>query len=408
MPTILRVTGVSGAAATAAGGTVKLRVQAGTPGPNSISDATTVGTLSDLTGTAYSLLGRNATGTGPGRIPLTSTVRSLLGAADEAAARSAIGAGTPYTLPIAAAGSLGGVRVGSGLAIDPGTGVLSASGGGAVSSVFSRVGAVVAATGDYTASQVTNAADLTAAATRFTGTLTASTGTGVYQTTRYGRAAAPSVTAGSGPNTVIGEEAGLAITTGNANTLVGLQAGSSITNGRDNIVIGHQANVTAGSIGNTVIGFQATLTSAVTGCVVLSAGSNVTHDNTVALGNNVVSWKAGVAAVGPNHTALALMAISSTSTNRPVCEIQRSLINTTDSSYTGRMVLGSYRMVSGTPTFQEGLRIDADSGGVRTSVNGVSAVARQTASAVATDLSTAVTLVNNLRTILINFGVAQA
>jgi hypothetical protein len=39
------------------------------------------------------------------------------------------------------------------------------SGGGAVSSVFTRTGAVTAATGDYTAAQVTNAADTTAANT---------------------------------------------------------------------------------------------------------------------------------------------------------------------------------------------------------------------------------------------------
>ena len=37
----------------------------------------------------------------------------------------------------------------------------AASGGGAVASVFGRIGAVVAANGDYSASQVTNAVDAT-------------------------------------------------------------------------------------------------------------------------------------------------------------------------------------------------------------------------------------------------------
>jgi hypothetical protein len=142
------------------GGTVTLTGgPPGLAGPNTISDATTVGTLTDLTGTAYSLLGRNAAGTGPGRIPLTATVRSLLGAADEGAARTAIGAGTPYTLPIASGVSLGGVRVGSGLAIDPGTGVLSASGGGAAAA-GSLTGATLAA--NVLASSLTSVGTLTA------------------------------------------------------------------------------------------------------------------------------------------------------------------------------------------------------------------------------------------------------
>jgi hypothetical protein len=99
----------------------------GVAGPNTISNSTTVGTLSDLTGT-YSLLGLTPAGTGLGRLGLSADVRSLLGAANAEAVRSAIGAGTPYTLPIASTGTIGGVRVGSGLSID-GSGVLSASGG---------------------------------------------------------------------------------------------------------------------------------------------------------------------------------------------------------------------------------------------------------------------------------------
>lgn len=65
-----------------------------------------------------------------------------------------------YTLPIASAAVLGGIKVGANLSI-AGDGTLSATGGGAVSSVFTRSGAVVAQAGDYTAAQVTNAVDQT-------------------------------------------------------------------------------------------------------------------------------------------------------------------------------------------------------------------------------------------------------
>ncbi len=127
----------------AAGGAITLELASGvpgapgapgSPGPNLLSSTTTIGTLSPLSG-SYSLLGLNAAGTSAGALSLSSTVRSLLGAADAAAARSAIGAGAPYTLPIASADSLGGVRVGANLSIDPVTGILSASGGGAWGSI---------------------------------------------------------------------------------------------------------------------------------------------------------------------------------------------------------------------------------------------------------------------------------
>jgi len=62
-----------------------------------------------------------------------------------------------YTLPIASAVVLGGIKVGSGLSIDGG-GVLSAI--GAVVSVFGRTGTVTAQSGDYTTAQVTEATNL--------------------------------------------------------------------------------------------------------------------------------------------------------------------------------------------------------------------------------------------------------
>lgn len=64
----------------------------GPAGPNLLSSATTIGTLTALSG-SYSLLGLNAAGTAAGSLSLSGTVRSLLGVGDAAAARSAIGLG---------------------------------------------------------------------------------------------------------------------------------------------------------------------------------------------------------------------------------------------------------------------------------------------------------------------------
>jgi hypothetical protein len=63
------------------------------------------------------------------------------------------------TLPIASASTLGGIKVGDNLSINPLTGVLSAgiSATTGVTSFNTRTGAVTPANGDYTASQVTNA-----------------------------------------------------------------------------------------------------------------------------------------------------------------------------------------------------------------------------------------------------------
>lgn len=95
---------------------------------------------------------------------------------------------------------------------------------------------------------------------------------------------------------------------------------------------------------------------------------------------------------------------SATNFYREMSLIQNEWVTSTDASRASRWRLSVYS----TTTAQEGLRVEANSAGVRTSVNGVAAVARQTAAAAATDLASVVALANNLRDILINFGVAQA
>jgi hypothetical protein len=70
----------------------------GDPGPNIVSDSTAVGTLTSAAADAASVLSTNSTGNAVRRIPLTSYSRSLLGLADASAGRSALGLGSASLL----------------------------------------------------------------------------------------------------------------------------------------------------------------------------------------------------------------------------------------------------------------------------------------------------------------------
>jgi hypothetical protein len=80
------------------GGGVAFVVEEGVPGPNTVSDSTAVGTLTSAAADAASLLSTNAAGNAVRRIPLTTFSRSLLGLADAAAGRTALGLGTAAVL----------------------------------------------------------------------------------------------------------------------------------------------------------------------------------------------------------------------------------------------------------------------------------------------------------------------
>lgn len=81
---------------------------------------------------------------------LINTGAGLSGGGDLSADRT-------LALVPATASTLGGVKIGSGINVSADGTISAAAGGGAVASVFGRTGAVVAASGDYTAAQVTNA-----------------------------------------------------------------------------------------------------------------------------------------------------------------------------------------------------------------------------------------------------------
>lgn len=135
------------------------------------------------------------------------------------------------------------------------------SGSGSVSSVFGRTGAVVAASGDYTAAQVTNAAAVNAANTftaaqTFNADILASKGLGGH---RF-------FVGGAGNNTMIGDfqvligaGAGASITTGSAIVALGANAANAITNSSDVVAIGDSTLMVATTGGQVAIGTRALL-----------------------------------------------------------------------------------------------------------------------------------------------------
>lgn len=94
---------------------------------------------------------------------------------------------------------------------------------------------------------------------------------------------------------------------------------------------------------------------------------------------------------------------SSTAAKRETCAMGAVWADSTDATRSGRLLLTAYY----TTTAQEGVRVEGNSGGVRLGLYGVTAVARQTAAADATDLATAIALVNDMKSKLITLGALQ-
>src|SRR5215475_13817920 len=183
------------------------------------------------------------------------------------------------TVALHAAGSFGGVLPSNNasllLVFDRGGG----GGGGAVSSVFTRTGAVVAQTGDYTAAQVTNAAAVNAANTFTVGPQT-------FQSS------APTAPFGSGTNNErFGAGAGSNAATASNNVVLGQGAGTGITSGGNNVVIGQGAGTTTGgNTGQVIIG-QGAMTGAVAGGnnVAIGVGANAPGGSCVAIGGSTTT-----------------------------------------------------------------------------------------------------------------------
>jgi len=134
------------------------------------------------------------------------------------------------------------------------------------------------------------------------GLSTSSLGTSNF---RAGVNAGNSIEAGGNYNTVVGDEAGTAITTGDYNTAVGKSAGAAVTTGAKNTIIGGLAGdaITTGD-NNTAVGYQS-LSATTTASQNTAVGLNSLKDNTTGASNVAV----GQAALSSNTTAASNTAV---------------------------------------------------------------------------------------------------
>ncbi len=114
-----------------------------------------------------------------------------------------------------------------------------------------------------------------------------------------------------GANTIIGEDAGTALSTGTSNTFIGKNAGASMTTNFENTFIGFQSGQFVTGIQNTVVG--------------KAAGRN----NNTGTGNTFLGFEAGLNAAGNNNVFIGIKAgrdatsshrlyIDNTATNSPL------------------------------------------------------------------------------------------
>jgi hypothetical protein len=243
----------------------------------------------------------------------------------------------------AGAGIMEEITLGTGFSFSGST--LNFSGGGpsAVTSVFGRTGAVIAVSGDYNTSQVsevtnlyfTDARAIAALLTGYVsgaGTISASDSiltaiqklngnivanyvpyTGATGAVNLGAfdLTVNNLTVGRGAsalsnNTALGIRALFHITTGNYNTGIGYEAGHNITTGNYNTAIGQSALFTATSASqNTAIGLNALL-YATSGISNVAVGLDTLQHITTGGSNTAIGYNAGSHITGgstPNTTA---------------------------------------------------------------------------------------------------------
>jgi hypothetical protein len=142
--------------------------------------------------------------------------------------------------------------------------------------------------------------------------ITASAGTSNF---RAGVNAGNSILSGGNYNTVVGDEAGTAITTGDSNTGVGYGAVKAATTGLQNVGVGVNtlATLTTASY-NTALGTSA-LTANTSGANNVAVGTNALDANTTASNNTAVGYNALTANTeGAYNTAIGISSMASNTT----------------------------------------------------------------------------------------------
>jgi hypothetical protein len=142
--------------------------------------------------------------------------------------------------------------------------------------------------------------------------ITASAGTSNF---RAGVNAGNSIESGGNYNTVVGDEAGTAITTGDYTTAVGYSAGTAVTTGLYNTVVGAVAlDATTTGAANVALGVSS-LGANTTGNNNTALGTDALVNNTTASNNTAVGKSAlGANTTGESNTAVGAIALDACTT----------------------------------------------------------------------------------------------
>ena len=153
--------------------------------------------------------------------------------------------------------------------------------------------------------------------TATTGTFTSDISTPTLGTSNFraGVNAGNSIASGGNYNTVVGDEAGTAITTGDDNTLIGYNAGTAVTTGQFNTLIGADSGDAITTSGyNTAIGWES-LSANTSGEVQTALGVSALRANTTGTQNTAVGGNAMYANTeGDNNVAVGHNALDANTT----------------------------------------------------------------------------------------------
>jgi hypothetical protein len=361
----------------------------GTPGPNTVSDSTTVGTLTSAAADAASVLSTNAAGNAVRRIPLGATGRSLLGLVDAAAGRTLLGLGTAatqastafaaasHTHPLSAitqsGATTGQVASWNGSAWAPAT--VSGGGGGTWGSITgtlsSQTDLQTALDAKANTSSLGTLATLDAAPA---GTLTGSTlaaGVTTSSLTSVGTlgslAVSGALTAGTVNGvTMSGSSAAVRIgdsatASASASTAVG---GAASASGLYATALGGQAAASGAYSLAMMFGASATQLRSI--AIGFGAASSVA--STVAIGTGAFTVASGDVALRGTSTSgggsrVLVQGSASDGTSRSLAAITTVWTDSADGTRLAEVSLGAYGIVGASETLQNGVTVDATTTG---------------------------------------------